>query len=620
MPVPDPSLSLFNPLAGNRCRTRQDVASALQALVQPLEPYRSAGGARIRLDATAAHFDAAAADLEGFARPLWGLAPAAVGGATWIDWKSIVRGFAAGTDPHHPEYWGGFADKDQRLVELAAIGLTLRLVPQHVWEPLTDVQKNNVANYLLAARPKEYADNNWKFFRLMVDLGLSSVGVSFDPEISNQFRREIDDLYLGQGWYRDGSPRHVDHYIPFAFHFYGLILATLDPDPRNERYRERARAFASEISSWYADDGAALVFGRSMTYRFATGGIWGALAFANEEAMPWGIIKGYYLRLLRWWTHQPIAGRDGVLSVGYTYPNLLMSENYNSACSPYWALKAFLPLALPEEHPFWAAEEEPAPKRTKSVPLPHPGMVIAHPRGDAIALSSGQQNLTMRFGAEKYAKFAYSARYAFSIESDERRFFDAVFDSSIGFSDDGRHGRTRETNEKAVIADDVLYALWHPFPDVEVETWLYWASPFHVRAHRIRTPRKLYSIEGGFAAAREGDVIPHVEQGPGKALVETAGDISAIFDLGSTMTREGRAHRAPPNTNLIAPKTVVPQLLSEVPIGVSVLACAVAAQAHPTILRPQLHKLPALPDIVALERRIATKGVPVTAMTGAADR
>lgn len=620
MSVYAPPARLFNPFADNPCRTREDVDRALQSLVQPLEAFRSPGGARVRLDSAAAHFDLAAADFEGFARPLWGLAPAAAGGATWIDWAPIARGLAAGTDPTHPEYWGPAGDKDQRLVELAAIGLTLRLVPEHVWEPLSDTQKHNVAAYLLAARPKEYADNNWKFFRLMVDMGLKQVGVVFDPEPADLFRAEIDAFYLGDGWYRDGVPRHVDHYIPFAFHFYGLILATLDDDPRNERYRERARAFANDISRWYADDGAALVFGRSMTYRFATGGLWGALAFASEEALPWGVIKGYYLRLLRWWARQPITGRDGIMPVGYTYPNLLMSENYNSAGSPYWALKAFLPLALPANHPFWTAEEAPCPERPKPAALRHPGMVVANPPGDAIALSSGQQNLTMRFGAEKYAKFVYSARYGFSVESDDRRFFDAVFDGTIGFSVDGRHGRTRETNEKALIADGTLYALWRPFPDVEVETWVYWAEPYHVRVHRVRTPRPLHTIEGGFAAARQGDSVSLVEDGPGRALVETASDLSAIVDLGSSIVREGRSHRAPPNTNLIAPKTIVPQLLGELPIGESLLVCAVIAQGDPVAVRSALDKAPLAPDVAELARLIAEKGMPVTAMTGAADR
>lgn len=78
-----------------------------------------------------------------------------------------------------------------------------------------------------------------------------------------------------------------------------------------------------------------------MTYRFACGGFWAGLAFADDEALPWGEIKGLYLQHLRWWAKKPIADRDGVLSIGYAYPQLTMSESYNSAGSPYWAFKAF---------------------------------------------------------------------------------------------------------------------------------------------------------------------------------------------------------------------------------------------------------------------------------------
>ena len=67
--------AIVNPLAGNPLRSRKDVQKALNDLFEPLLPFFSAGGARVSLSETAAHFDRAAADLEGFARPLWGLAP-----------------------------------------------------------------------------------------------------------------------------------------------------------------------------------------------------------------------------------------------------------------------------------------------------------------------------------------------------------------------------------------------------------------------------------------------------------------------------------------------------------------------------------------------------------------
>src|SRR5690606_11584513 len=117
-------------------------------------------------------------------------------------------------------------------------------------------------------------------------------------------------------------------------------------------------------------------------------------------------------------------------------------------------------------------------------------------------LSSGQQNWEMRFGAEKYAKFVYSSRYAFSVEADERAYKSAAFDGALGLTDDQRHYRVREENETAQIAGDSLFACWRPWPDVTVETWLMPANPWHIRVHRITTPRPLHATEGGFAVGR----------------------------------------------------------------------------------------------------------------------
>ena len=336
---------------GNPLRSRADVEAALRASFAPLLPFFSEGGARVRLNGAAAHFDRTAADLEGFARPLWGLVPLAAGGGQFAHWELYRRGLANGTDPDHPEYWGPVTSTDQRMVELAAIGLAMRMVPEHIWEPLDARAKANIAAYLIEARRHAYANNNWKFFRVLVDLGLERCGIAFDRALTTAYLDELDGFYLGDGWYRDGIARRIDHYIPFAMHFYGLLYARLSTGDaaRVARLVERAQLFARDIRHWFDDEGGALAFGRSLTYRYACGGVWGALAYAGVEALPWGEIKGHYLRHLRWWSRLPIADRDGILSVGYGYPNLFMSESYNSAGSPYWAFKAFLPLALPGE-------------------------------------------------------------------------------------------------------------------------------------------------------------------------------------------------------------------------------------------------------------------------------
>ena len=605
-----------NPLHQNPLRSRSDVQRAVRDLFAPLRRYFSEGGARVRLSAAAAHFDRAAADLEGFARPLWGIVPLAVGGGAFDHWELYRRGLANGTDPGHPEYWGDIHDIDQRQVELAAIGLALRLVPQFLWEPLDAAARRKVAAYLLQGREHAFVDNNWKFFRVLIDLGLLHCGVEVDPAKRLQYLDEIEGFHVGDGWYRDGPVRRVDHYIPFAFHFYGLLYATLAEGDaaRGAVYRERAARFAHDIRHWYAADGAALPFGRSLTYRFAAAGFWGALAFAGVEALPWGEIKGYYLRHLRWWATKPIADRDGVLSVGYGYPNLLMSESYNSAGSPYWAMKAFLPLALPESHPFWAAEEVAPPDFPEPVPLRHPGMVAMHMPGNLVVLSTGQEHARMRHAAEKYAKFVYSTRYGFCIEGDDRHFAAAAFDGMIGFSGDGVHFRMRESNELSLIAGDRLHARWRPWPDVLVETWLVPASPWHLRIHRITTPRPLQTKEGGFAIERADFAADVCEDRAGRAVAHGAADVSAILDLSPDRPpRDGRTASPIANTNLVVAKALLPQLSGEIAAGTTVLVTAAMALPAGDPATTALARPPSLPDLSALEADFATVGRPITA-------
>lgn len=571
----------FLPFGNNPLLTRDDVAKALRALTEPLAAYASAGQARVDLGASEAHFDRAAAHLEGFSRPLWGLAPAAAGGADWIDWAAFRQGLANGTNPTHPDYWGPARDIDQRLVEMAALGFTLALVPEKIWQPLSAEAQAHVAAYLTHAHGLLYANNNWKFFRLMIEAGLQRVGVtSVTPGLSAQFRQELDAFYLDEGWYRDGPLRRVDHYIGFAMHFYGLLLARLGWNAEiSADLVARSRPFSQNFLHWFADDGAVVPYGRSMTYRFACGAFWGALAYGDDTpALPWGVIKGLYLRHLRWWAKQPIMAAGGVLSVGYCYPNLLMSENYNSPGSPYWALKVFLPLALPETHPFWQAEEAPLPVAEGPIVQTQPGFVICPNPGNTVILSGGQQNLEMRFGAEKYAKFAYSSRYAFGVESDDRQFFKAALDGMIGFSDDGRHFRVREDNELVLMAGAHLYARWRPYADVVVETLLVpQRGGWHLRLHRLDTPRPLHSSEGGFAVATTDSDKGQRFAGPGHARIDTGNDSSAMIDLGSSVARQGVVLQAPPNTNLAAAHSALPHLRAELPAGQSLLVCAVGA-------------------------------------------
>jgi hypothetical protein len=139
------------------------------------------------------------------------------------------------------------------------------------------------------------------------------------------------------------------------------------------------------------------------------------------------------------------------------------------------------------------------------------------------------------------------------------------------------------------------------------------ASPWHIRIHRITSPRELHATEGGFAVERADFNTDELGEGADRAFARTPTDLSAIVDLANG-GRTGRAHKALPNTNLIFARSLVPQLRGPIAPGVTVLAtAAMALQAGPEA-ELALKNPPPLPDLAELEALIAASGVEVSAI------
>ena len=604
----------FNPIAANPFRTRKDVQEAVISLFGPLLPSFSPGKARVQVDASTSTWDRAACDLEGFARPLFGLAPLAAGGESFEHWKDYRTGLANGTDPSHPEYWGAVPPHDQRHVEAAALAYAILLVPQHIWTPLPTAAKQNVADWLLSSRNGAHGSNNHKFFRILVDLALESVGVDYDANGTEEYLQDMESLYMSEGWYRDGDDagdtRRIDYYNAFAMHYYGLFYAVHRPSDmaRAARFKERAATFAPAFLHWFADTGANVPYGRSLAYRQCVAAFWGQLAVAGVEALPWGVIKGVYLRNLRWWAAQPVARRDGVLSLGYAYPNHMAMERYLAGGSPYWCMKAFAPLSLPAEHPFWTAPELPMPPRPSIAAFAVPGLVFAHQPGHTVMLVSGPgTKLAMRHVPEKYQKFAYSSRYGFSVESDPLGFDVGAFDSMLALSDDdGAHYRVREHCDSARLAGNILFSSWRPWSDVLVHTWLVpHENGRHARVHRVASPRRLITTEGAFAAPRADFALDEIVAHEHEAWVHCmAGDFVGIRDCSPTK-RAAKVTKPHGSTSLMFPRTLVPQLKGIVTAAVpQVFACVIVAGPDGDSVKAQWTQPPHVPEVEVLERLV----------------
>jgi hypothetical protein len=576
------------PVRANPLKTREDMALSLSQLLAPLQDRFVRSGAGLHVGNTAAHYDETAALLEGECRLLWGLVPLAAGGGTSVFFSALRKGIAAGTDPAGPGYWGIGGDRDQRFVEMAAIAFAILIAPREFWDPLPEEDRLHLSAWLSTINTVELPPTNWEFFRVFVNIALMKAGMPYSPERLATGLEAIDALYRQDGWYIDET--NYDLYNPFAFHFYGLLYATAmesEDGERCARFRERARLFTAQFLPWFAGDGTSLPFGRSLCYRFATASFFAALAYAGEDGLGWGVLKGLVLRDLRTWFARPIFDHEGVLTIGYAYPNLLMAEQYNAPGSPYWALKAYLPLAMPEDHPFWRSEEEPLPARPEKTLLGPPGLLITREgtggSEHVYALNAGQYPCwESENAAAKYAKFAYSNRFGFCVSHSSYDLPKTGCDSSLLLSEGDGYWRERRRSDERRSCLDYVYSAWSPWPDVRVRTWLIPFGPWHIRIHAIESGRRLLSAEGGFSLPVEnrfrGPRIPLVEAssaGIYAAVEGASGGILGLLALGQADARRAELHKPEPNLNVLHQKIFVPLLRGELGPGSAILACAV---------------------------------------------
>jgi hypothetical protein len=563
-------------------RTREDMQRALLALCSPVESLTSPGGARVSLGSSSAHYSPACREMEGYCRLLWGVAPLLAGGAEYPGKERLQRGLLSGTDPAHPEFWGCPADRDQRFVELAAIAFAMLVAPAAFWEPFSRREKTQIGDYLRLINKYELRDNNWLFFRVLVNLALQRMSEPFCPAQLEKDLSRLEEFYLGDGWYKDGPAGQSDYYVSFAMHFYALVYAhhARDTDGRRaSRFLERAALFASQFICWFSPDGSAIPYGRSLTYRFAQGAFWGALAVVGVQPEP-GVTRGLLFRHLRWWLQRPIFSETGLLTIGYAYSNPSVAEDYTSPSSPYWALKAFWPLCLPADHAFWRSSEQDLPPMPEPVAQVHPGMLVCRDEEHVFALTGGKTPLAQhRHSSEKYAKFCYSTHFGFSIPAAQRWLHSGAHDSMLALSTDGEYFRVRTGSSDVELMDSAIRAQWSPWPDVAITTWLIAILPWHVRVHLIRTSLSLIAAEGGFALSLEDEERTSVETPDlprnGVAAARTAAGLSAVCNLYGKRT--SGLVRADSNTNILYPRSLIPTLTGDLEPGVHWLACAVWA-------------------------------------------
>lgn len=558
---------------------KQEFRELVLRLLAPLKEYYIRGNTGLDIGNTGAAYPQKTIWMEAFARPLWGLVPYWAGGGREEEFAAIYReGLKNGTDPSCPEYWGGFHDCDQLFVEMAAISYALLFAPDVVWEPLSQKSKEHVAQWLGGINRYNVADNNWQFFKILTNVALMKCGMEYSAEAMEACLERVEDFYLGEGWYQDGLTAQKDYYISFAIHFYSLVYAVVmkDEDPdRCRRYLERAGLFAEQFIYWFAETGEALPYGRSLTYRFAQSAFWSMAAVAGIERIPLPVIKGIIVRHISYWMRQPVFDKKGLLTIGYAYPDLHMAESYNAPGSPYWAMKAFAFLMLPDEHEFWKVQAAPLPKLEGLKRLACGEMLIQRRYRDVTAYVPGVYRHNGQVHVpEKYSKFAYSTYFGFSVPRSEKKITEAAPDSMLAF-EIGGHIFVRHMIDGFAVEENHILSIWSPFPGITVETILIPTQRGHIRRHRIDSSIECIAYDCGFAVSSRKQDFDGEADATGACLRNCE-----CFCRVACLKGPGRGVKiwCDPNTNLLSQNTEIPAIKYKIPCGITQIETAVETE------------------------------------------
>ena len=247
----------------------------------------------------------------------------------------------------------------QNLVEFGALAISMTAIPDVLWEPLSRGQKDSLSAVMMSYGDGPTVDSNWKFFNIFVMSFFKNQGYPVNEKLLVEYLDKTLNHYRGEGWYNDNPA--FDYYSMWAFQMYGVIWAEYYG---NRYYPEQAKKFMinfSDLKDYYpylfSRDGKMIMWGRSISYRYAAVTPFPLMGFENDPKTNYGWMRRIASStLLQFFQHSDFM-KEGVPTLGFYGAFEPAVQMYSCRGSVYWGGKVFLGLLVPEDNPFWKAVE-----------------------------------------------------------------------------------------------------------------------------------------------------------------------------------------------------------------------------------------------------------------------
>jgi len=247
----------------------------------------------------------------------------------------------------------------QILVEFGALSVSLFVIPQLLWEPLTQQQKDALAATMLSYGDGPTVGSNWKFFNIFVLSFFKDKGYAVNEKLLTEYLDKSLAHYRGNGWYND-APAY-DYYSMWAFQMYGPVWSEFFGKKYYPAYAEKFEANFRDVKNNYpylfSRNGEMIMWGRSMPYRFASAIPFPLMGLVKDTGINYGWMRRIASGIMLQFLQAPGFMEDHIPTLGFYGSFEPAVQPYSCRGSVFWMGKAFLALLIPEDNPFWTATE-----------------------------------------------------------------------------------------------------------------------------------------------------------------------------------------------------------------------------------------------------------------------
>ncbi len=281
-----------------------------------------------------------------------------------------LQSYKNAVDPQSPDYllW---REEGQTLVDAAFLAESFIRAYDALWVPLDELTKQRYIEEFTQLRRVDPPYSNWLLFSSTIESFLAKVGAPYDMYRINSTIRKMEEWYVGDGWYADGTLFAFDYYTSYVFHpmYLETLQNMIDAGARSRiNYKDffqselrRAQRFSVILERFISPEGTFPIFGRSATYRMAAMQPLALVAWMDklpQELTPAQVRCGLTAVLHRMFDTQNNYNEGGFLSLGFCGKQADISDPYTNNGSLYMTSMCFMPLGLPASHPFWSDPDE----------------------------------------------------------------------------------------------------------------------------------------------------------------------------------------------------------------------------------------------------------------------